>query len=111
MSPERLEDLYALNEADLRAKGREDPSDDLIPLAKLKSRVEAVLAKGAALSIRSLKVDGKDLMRDLGMKPGRQIGVVLESLLEAVLENPELNTREILLDRAREILGMSDGQP
>ena len=41
---------------------------------QLKAHVARVLAEGAALSTRDLKIDGRDLMRELGLRPGRIIG-------------------------------------
>ncbi len=45
----------------------------------------------AALRITDLAIDGKDVMRILGIAPGRIVGVVLERLLERVLDDPSLN--------------------
>ena len=64
-----------------------------------------VVAAGAALNMRDLAVNGRDLMSELGMKPGPELGKILEALLELVLHDPSLNTRESLLRAAREILG------
>ena len=104
VGPERIEDLYRLNEADLRGKGPIFVDADLLPLVALKAHVERVLAEGAALSTRDLAIDGNVLMKELGITPGRIIGVVLEELLEAVLADPARNTREALLPLAREIV-------
>jgi tRNA nucleotidyltransferase (CCA-adding enzyme) len=93
---ERVEDLYALNRADILGKGRE-VEPDLEALEKLKVRVAGVVAAKDALSTRDLKVDGKDVMRELGIPPSRRVGEVLESLLEKVIEDPSLNEREALL--------------
>jgi tRNA nucleotidyltransferase (CCA-adding enzyme) len=101
VGPQRVEDLYALNEADVRAKGR-DFEPDLAALAALKAHVARVLAEGAALSTRDLALDGRDLMRELGLAPGRFIGELLDALLEAVLGDPSLNEPGALLARARE---------
>jgi tRNA nucleotidyltransferase (CCA-adding enzyme) len=103
VGPERIEDLYLLNEADVRAKGR-DCSEDLAALAALKAHVARVVAEGAALTVKALAVNGRDLMTELGMKPGPALGKMLEALLELVLADPTLNTREGLLAAAREIL-------
>jgi tRNA nucleotidyltransferase (CCA-adding enzyme) len=103
VSPERLEDLYALNEADVRAKGREFDAD-LAALARLKAHVASVLAQGAAMSTRDLAINGRDIMSELGVKPGPVIGEILEVLLEAVTNDPEMNERTALLARAREHL-------
>jgi tRNA nucleotidyltransferase (CCA-adding enzyme) len=99
----RLVDLYRLNRADVRAKGR-DLEPDLTALAGLEAHVARVLSEGAALSTRDLKVGGHDLMRALAMKPGRVIGELLEALLDAVTADPSLNERDRLIERARELL-------
>ncbi|MBS2018559.1 MAG: HD domain-containing protein [Deltaproteobacteria bacterium] len=104
VTPERLEDLYRLNEADLRGKGSIFEEKDLAPLVMLKAHVEKVLAEGAALTTRDLAIDGNVIMKELGVAPGRIIGVVLEALLEEVLADPSKNEREPLLERAREIV-------
>jgi tRNA nucleotidyltransferase (CCA-adding enzyme) len=100
---DRVADLYALNEADVRAKGR-DFEADLAALEMLKAHVASVLARGAALSTRDLKINGHDLIAELGLRPGRMIGEVLDALLEAVTNDPALNTRDALLTLAREEL-------
>ena len=103
VEPDRLSDLYVLNEADVRAKGR-DFDSDLEALARLKAHVARVLAQGAALSTRDLKVNGHDLIQELGLRPGRVIGEVLDALLEAVTTDPGVNARDALLEAAREYL-------
>ncbi len=100
---ERLEDLYALNEADVRAKGRVE-GPDLSPLAALKEHVARVLAQGAALTTRDLEIDGRDLMKDLGLAPGPAIGKILNALLEEVIADPAKNERETLLALAKKML-------
>jgi tRNA nucleotidyltransferase (CCA-adding enzyme) len=103
VGPDRLDDLYALGVADARAKGR-DVSADLAGLAQLREHVARVLEEGTALSTRDLKVNGHDLIKELGVRPGPVIGQVLEALLEAVTNDPALNTRETLLERARALV-------
>jgi tRNA nucleotidyltransferase (CCA-adding enzyme) len=47
-----------------------------------------------------LAIDGNDLMA-LGMAAGRPMGELLKALAEHVIENPDDNDREILLEKAR----------
>jgi tRNA nucleotidyltransferase (CCA-adding enzyme) len=101
VAPERVEDLYVLNRADALGKGR-DVTTELAAVEKLKGRVAAVLAAKDALSVRELKVDGKDVMRELGIAPSRRVGEVLESLLERVVEEPSKNDRNTLLAMIRD---------
>jgi tRNA nucleotidyltransferase (CCA-adding enzyme) len=100
---DRVADLYVLNDADVRAKGK-DFEPDLAALAALKAHVARVIAQGAALSTRDLKVNGHDLMRELAMRPGPIVGQILDALLEAVTNDPKLNEREALFALAREFL-------
>jgi tRNA nucleotidyltransferase (CCA-adding enzyme) len=108
VGPERVDDLYALNEADVRAKGR-DFEPDIEALARLKAHVARMLAEGAALSTRDLKVNGRDLMSALELKPGPIIGQLLDALLEAVTNDPAINERDALLAHAREYLREHQG--
>lgn len=100
---ERLEDLYALNEADVRAKGKKDVPD-LSALTALKAHVERVIAQGAALSTRDLAIGGRDLMKDLAVPQGPMIGKILNALLEEVIADPAKNERETLLALAHKMM-------
>jgi hypothetical protein len=55
-----------------------------------------VASEDAALRVTDLAIDGKDVMRILGIPPSRRIGEVLEQLLEKVLDDPKLNDRDTL---------------
>jgi putative nucleotidyltransferase with HDIG domain len=98
-----MEDLFQLRAADA-AGTRADGSPDLENLVAFRARIESVLAAKPALSARELAVDGHDLMAELAMKPGPRLGALLDQLVERVLDDPALNSRERLLDLARELL-------
>src|SRR6185503_14125543 len=57
-------------------------------------RAAAILARGDALAVGELAVGGAELMRALDLQPGPAIGRMLVALLERVLDDPALNTRE-----------------
>ncbi|MBA2540848.1 MAG: [cytidine(C)-cytidine(C)-adenosine (A)]-adding enzyme [Deltaproteobacteria bacterium] len=61
----------------------------------------AILARGDALATADLAITGNDLMTELGMPAGPQLGKILRALLDRVLDDPALNTREQLLALAR----------
>jgi tRNA nucleotidyltransferase (CCA-adding enzyme) len=106
---DRVPDLYVLNEADVRAKGR-DSGPDLSALEGLKAHVEKVILAGDALTVKDLAVNGHDLMRELGLAPGPLLGIILEALLEAVIADPSLNEREALLRLARAIVEQREAE-
>ena len=54
------------------------------------------------VSLKELAVSGSDLIAN-GFKPGKELGDILKMLLEIVIEQPELNRREILLDKLKEL--------
>ena len=49
-------------------------------------------------SVKDLAINGNDVMTVLNITPSKKVGEVLNSLLEMVVENPELNNREALLN-------------
>lgn len=49
-------------------------------------------------SIKGLEVNGHDVMNILNILPGPKVGKILKSLFEIVLENPELNERDYLIN-------------
>jgi tRNA nucleotidyltransferase (CCA-adding enzyme) len=106
VGPELLDDLFSLNRADVLAKGF-DASDDLERSHALAERAARLIAEGAALSVRDLAVNGRDLMSELDLQPGPLLGQILRTLLDEVTEHPELNARDKLLERARQIAGAS----
>ena len=52
-------------------------------------------------SIKDLKIKGDDVMELLRIRPGRRVGEVLEAIFKEVEENPNLNQREILLEKLK----------
>lgn len=53
------------------------------------------------LSIKDMEIKGTDL-KEIGINPGKEMGIILNSLFEKVLDNPELNNRDTLLAMAEE---------
>ena len=89
-------DLVAHKEADLR--GKKISQQDLDAVARLRSLLEQEESQPHRLT--DLAINGSDLIA-LGFDEGPVLGRTLESLLDAVVDEPALNTRDRLLDRAR----------
>lgn len=94
---DKLDDLFKLFIADrLGTK----PPYDLEDIYRLKFECERVLSEKQPLGIKDLVISGHDLM-EIGIPQGKEIGKILNELLELVLEDFELNNREALLQKAR----------
>ena len=94
---EQVADLFDLRMADALGNGTRGP--DTQRLEAMAKRIGRVLREASALSVQQLAVDGDDVMRALGLPPGPEVGSVLRALLDQVIEQPALNTREALLGR------------
>lgn len=71
-------------------------------LAEVWGTYEEILEKKQCVSLKTLAISGSDLIEN-GMQPGKEIGRVLNALLEVVIENPEYNTKERLLQLKDEV--------
>ncbi|HEU4577857.1 MAG TPA: hypothetical protein VFS67_06365 [Polyangiaceae bacterium] len=107
VGPESYPELCALGRADLLAResccARGELDARLALLEQLERRASAELEKKPPLALSDLALDGKQLMTELGLRPGPQLGKLLAALLDQVLEEPELNTPERLLAAARQL--------
>ena len=100
---EQFPDLFAVKRADIRAQSEYCRTEKLAYVDAYEALYDQVLARRECLAVRDLAVDGRDLI-EAGMKPGKEIGDMLKRLLDAVLENPDLNRRERLLALAESFL-------
>lgn len=95
--------LLQVKEADLEAQSaylREEKKEKLKAVINV---YEQVTAKGQCVSLKTLAVTGKDLIKEADMQPGPEIGEILHRLLDIVIEEPGQNERENLLKLARQI--------
>lgn len=103
---ENLEDLYDLRLADIygmnNAPVRGQDSRTIALLNELKDRISKETEKNSVLSLKQLAVNGKDLMKN-GISAGKDLGFVLNQLLETVLEDPSQNEKEQLIKIALNI--------
>jgi hypothetical protein len=95
---ERARELVALKRADLSVK-EVDPAE-LAALARLEQEIEG--QRDRPYRLADLAVNGRDLL-ELGYREGPALGTALARLLDDVLDDPALNSREALLARAREL--------
>lgn len=95
--------LFEVKKADMEGQSfyqREDKEEKLSVSRRI---YEEVKAQGDCLSLKHLAIGGRELI-GLGLGPGPRIGEVLNALLGEVLDNPEKNTKDYLLERAAAML-------
>ncbi|MFW6366151.1 MAG: hypothetical protein ACOC2H_06730 [Spirochaetota bacterium] len=99
---ENLNDLLTLREADREGNGSRKGQSQ--PVYELQRRIDRIIELDNAFSVRDLKINGRDLMKELDLKEGKIVGEVLNHLLELVLDDPSLNTYETLREEAASYL-------
>lgn len=92
--------LLLLQEADNKAKNQKYLREKLNKINEVRKLYLKIVAERQPYRISDLVVNGRDLNK-LGFRPGHEIGDTLQELLEEVLINPDLNTKEYLLSRAK----------
>ena len=103
IGPAELPALWALRRADLNARGRL-VEEGLQNQAAAEERFQREIERASALRVGDLAIGGEDVMRELGIPPGPRVGQVLTRLLERVIDDPELNTRNTLIRLLAEVL-------
>ena len=90
--------------ADTLAQSEFERVDKLKNIDDVTELYQMILDRQQCVSLTDLAITGRDLL-ELGMKQGAGIGEMLKTLLNEVIEEPELNQRETLLRRVKELIG------
>ena len=93
---DNVDDLIALRKADDLAHGwgRDFEKD----IEKFKSKINSQIKKSYPFTISDLAVNGHDVIKIVGLQPGPRIGQILNQLLEVVIEKPEHNKKNKLIE-------------
>lgn len=75
----------------------------IIDISGIEARIQQILDEQSCFSLKDLAIGGKDIMTKLGVKPGKHIGIILNTLLEEVIDEKISNESEVLLNKAVEI--------
>ena len=102
MSDEDILRLVEVHRCDRLAHAKEfsAPAKELDEIPYVMQKIREA---GECISLKSLKIDGNDLIA-LGVPKGREIGRILNALLDAVIDGEIPNDREALLNAAREMI-------
>lgn len=94
--------LFAVKRADALAQSLLQRKEKMESIDSYEQMYEAIIEKQQCLSIKELAIGGSELIA-MGMQPGKKIGETLKMLLEMVLEEPSLNTKEKLIQQVHNL--------
>jgi tRNA nucleotidyltransferase (CCA-adding enzyme) len=93
---ESLRDLLKVKEADIKAQNLQFYEASHTELIKAEAEIDEIISQQQCFTLKDLKINGADLIQ-MGISPGKEIGTILNKLLELVLDNADLNDREKLV--------------
>lgn len=100
---ENFPDLLEVKRADTLAQSTYLRDEKLDYITELERVFHEIVEAGDCLKIKDLQINGKDLIA-MGVPQGQRIGEVLNHIFDAVVDNPELNDRQILLNMAQNMI-------
>ncbi|MBQ9023384.1 MAG: CCA tRNA nucleotidyltransferase [Eubacterium sp.] len=89
--------LFAVMRADILAQSEWMRTQKLALVDRYEKCWREICQKNQCLSIKDLAIDGSDLIAQ-GIPSGPEIGTILHEMLEDVLDEPENNNKEYLLE-------------
>lgn len=95
--------VLVLKKADALAQSMYQREEKLEHLATVWNLYEEILKQRQCVSLKTLAITGNDLIA-LGVPKGKMIGSMLQELLEDVIQNPEHNTHEFLVEYALKMM-------
>lgn len=72
-------------------------------IGEIKRIMQEIIDEQSCFSLKDLAINGNDIIRELHIKPGKTIGVILNSLLNEVIDEQIENSYDKLLLRAKEL--------
>ncbi|MBU1557408.1 HD domain-containing protein [Patescibacteria group bacterium] len=104
VGPENVWDLMKVRACDRIGMGR--PKEEPYRLRQYHAMIDQAMKD--PVSVGMLKINGDQMLEMFEIKPGPRIGWVLHALLEEVLDEPKLNTKEYMKKRAGELFELSN---
>ncbi|CDM67719.1 poly(A) polymerase [Clostridium bornimense] len=94
---ENFNDLIKVWIADIKAQNPKFIEEKIDAINSIKDKLKEIIESNQCFSLKDLAISGKDLIK-LGIKPGKEIGMILNKLLEEVIESPDKNEKEKLIE-------------
>lgn len=98
---EAFRDLIKVQKSDILAQNPIYAKERLLNMISIESKLDLILEQNECFSLRDLKINGKELI-ELGFNKGKEIGEILNFLLDKVMEDPDLNNKEQLIKLTKE---------
>jgi tRNA nucleotidyltransferase (CCA-adding enzyme) len=95
----------AVRMADVKAQSPYQRRKKIENIVTMREIYQEVLINEQCVTLRDLEIGGRELMQ-LGIQPGRQMGDLLNELLELVIDEPEMNEKEKLCNYVKEKLAI-----
>ena len=90
------EDIFRFLTLVTADKKAHKPPFDFSKINELTSLLDKILKDKLPITLNDLAINGKNLITDFNILPGKQIGEILNHLLTEVLKNPNLNNKKDL---------------
>ena len=81
-----------------------DPVPFLTKVDYLSNKTKEILENKEPLTIKDLDIDGSILIKEFDLKPGKVLGDILNYLLEKVLDDKNLNSKDKLINLSKSYL-------
>jgi tRNA nucleotidyltransferase (CCA-adding enzyme) len=101
LGAEHFADFLEIRKGDMAGQSAYHLEQRRQVIAHMEAMYAEIIEQKQCLKLSELAIGGKDLIA-IGVKPGPDMGRILKALLDRVLEEPELNTREQLLAIVKE---------
>lgn len=95
--------VMEVRRADTLAQSLYQREEKLAQIDEVMRLYAQIMEKNQCISLKTLEITGNDLIA-LGVPKGKRIGEILNRLLDEVLQNPENNVHEYLIEKAKELL-------
>ncbi len=95
--------VMEIRRADTLAQSLYEREEKLAQIDEIMRLYTQIMEARQCISLKTLEITGNDLIA-LGVPRGKRIGEILNHLLDEVLQNPENNMHEYLIEKAKEML-------
>jgi len=98
-------DFFVVQRADIGAQSLYQIEQKEANIDKFQQLYREIIEEQDCLSIKDMEINGKELI-EMGMKPGPELGDVLDTLFEEVVEDPKKNNRDYLFSKAKKLANL-----